>query len=117
MIGIRTHVNVIDKSLNNQRTEANGWANQATHISGTWPELFKCQTFSQSVGYKFEGKSRWYSGWSTRKFCNYNISTNCETYWEQPGSSEQWTWIDGPYKVQVVVDYNYYWNYSFEFIN
>ena len=114
--GFSTNVILMDKSLKNAPNARNGFPEQATHISGKWPEIFKCWT-TNSIGYDLDRKSRWYSGWSSTTFCNYNNSSVCKAYWEQPGFTEQWTWIDGPYKVRAVVDYNNYWDYSFEFTN
>ena len=115
--GFGTNVTLMDKSLRNAPNARNGFPSQATHISGKWPEIFKCTTYTNIIGYDFDRKSRWYSGWSSTTFCNYNNNSICRAYWEQPGSTQQWTWIDGPYRVRAVVDYYNYWDYSFEFTN
>lgn len=117
VIGLRTTLTLKNRSLRGGRVAApDDFPNSATHYntSGNWPEIFKMYA-SSTVGYKFMGKSRWYSGWSTRTFCDYYSPTVCASYWEHGG--EQWTAVDGPYDVRATVYYHYYWDYSFEWVN
>lgn len=62
------------------------------------------------------GKSRWYSGWSTRTFCSMYYPNPCQSYWRESGQYQR-LWIDGPYKVRVTFDYYNVSDFSFRFIN
>lgn len=116
VIGLRTTLTLKNRSLQGRVAAPGDFPSSATHYntSGNWPEIFKMYA-SSTVGYQFMGKSRWYSGWSTRTFCDYYNPSVCATYWEHGG--EQWTSVDGPYDVRVTVYYFQYWDYSFEWIN
>jgi hypothetical protein len=114
VVGFRTNVKVLNEDLKNGRISANGYPNQAIHTSGNWPELFEIFAY-QTVRYDFDGKTKWYSGWSSRTFCQWANLANCQSYWEQP--SHNVIYIDGPYRVRAVVDYYNFVDYSFQFIN
>lgn len=93
----------------------NGFPYDVTYYSGTWPEEFECTSYG-SIGYKLMGKSRWYSGWSTRTFCSMYYPNPCQSYWRESGQYQR-LWIDGPYKVRVTFDYYNVSDFSFRFIN
>lgn len=107
--GFILNAKVVDKAFANGRSMANGYPNRAYHESGNWPETFKIFGY-QTIRYEFDGKSRWYSGWSSRTFCEYYDPSDCRGFWEQP--SENWINVDGPYRVRAVVDFFNYTDYS-----
>lgn len=115
--GFRTNAVLKNREIANGRTKiASDFPSSATHYnnSGNWPERFKMFAY-QTVGWKFHGKSKWYSGWSTRTFCDWYDDTDCADYWEQ--ASEKWIYIDGPWDVKATVYYFSYTDYSFEWNN
>lgn len=113
VIGVNIHVKL--NILENGRVTGNGFPYDVTYYSGTWPEEFECTSYG-SIGYKLMGKSRWYSGWSTRTFCSMYYPNPCQSYWRESGQHQR-LWIDGPYKVRVTFDYYSVSDFSFRFIN
>lgn len=82
---------------------AGAYADTIEYISGTWPEL--AEVFGASMQYKFMGKSRWYSGWSTRTFCEIYSPYICAQWRTHDYDQIRWIDVDGPYKVKAVVSY------------
>lgn len=115
VIGIKTDVIPNDGQIASSRVQANGYLYQQTHTSMNWPDLCNVWT-NNTVRYKFTGQTAWWSGWSTRTFCNYDEPSICYTDWIQPAVTEYRTNVDGPYKVRLVIDFDCYCHYSWTFI-
>lgn len=90
------------------------WTYTAYHESQTWPEWFVISSHSGQIAYEIDRKNRWYMGYYTGNYCEYEYPYACKSYWDQENYTERTFWVDGPYKCRAKVGYHSYAHYSFE---
>lgn len=118
--GFSMRVKFNEKYSKNGRANAyGGYPNETTVTSGTWPELCRVDVYGRSIAYKFHGKTKWYSGWSSRYFCVDSNPSDCRWDWTQSAISTATINVDGPWKVRATVGYdaNFQGDWSVTFIN
>jgi hypothetical protein len=117
--GFSLRVKFKDNPMNGRSSAYGGFPNETTVTSDTWPELCKVEVFGRSIAYKFHGKTKWYSGWSSRTFCLDADPYICNSDWTQSAISTATINVDGPWKVRATIGYdaNFQGDWAITFIN